>query len=503
MILYLCLLLGALLLYGGGLAVYRLFFHPLRKFPGPRLAAATLWYEFYYDVCREGQLIWKIQEMHEEYGPIVRINPNELHIMDSDYYNDLYAPVGSKKRDKYGWWCNLAGAPGSIFATVGHDLHRLRRAPLNPFFSKRAVTALEPLIREKVETLSSRFSQARETGQVIRLDCAFMALTMDVICSYCFGTDRRYLASDDLGLEWKKTINGAWQKGAVMRQFPWIASVMRAFPRPLARRMDRNLSLLLEWQDSVRAVVEPIVLRQDEQVPTEKEKGGPARSTIFHTLRDSDLPPEERSLKRLCDEGEIFTGAGSETTAKTLTTIMFYLAANPEPCDLLKIELAAAMPDPMQLQPLTKLEQLPYLTAVIQEGLRLSYGLTTRLPRVAHERLQYHDWEIPPGTPVSETPYFILVDPKIFPDPETFRPERWLNDPVRLSRYQVCFGKGSRQCIGMNLASAELYLATAVIVRRFSLELFDTTIDDIKIKHDFFAAAPALPVRGVRARVVG
>lgn len=68
MILYLCLLLGALLLYGGGLAVYRLFFHPLRKFPGPRLAAATLWYEFYYDVCREGQLIWKIQEMHEEYG---------------------------------------------------------------------------------------------------------------------------------------------------------------------------------------------------------------------------------------------------------------------------------------------------------------------------------------------------------------------------------------------------------------------------------------------------
>lgn len=52
-------------------------------------------------------------------------------------------------------------------------------------------------------------------------------------------------------------------------------------------------------------------------------------------------------------------------------------------------------------------------------------------------------------TPVSETPYFILVDPKIFPDPETFRPERWLNDPVRLSRYQVCFGKGSRQCIGM------------------------------------------------------
>ena len=57
-----------LLLYGIGLAVYRLYFHPLAKFPGPKLAAATLWVEFYYDVVRSGIYIWEIEKMHKKYG---------------------------------------------------------------------------------------------------------------------------------------------------------------------------------------------------------------------------------------------------------------------------------------------------------------------------------------------------------------------------------------------------------------------------------------------------
>lgn len=57
-----------LLLYGISLAVYRLYFHPLAKFPGPKLAATTLWVEFYYDVVRSGMYIWEIEKMHKKYG---------------------------------------------------------------------------------------------------------------------------------------------------------------------------------------------------------------------------------------------------------------------------------------------------------------------------------------------------------------------------------------------------------------------------------------------------
>ncbi len=59
---------GGLLIYLVGLAVYRLYLSPLAKFPGPKLAALTLWFEFYYDVVQRGRYTWKIAEMHKRYG---------------------------------------------------------------------------------------------------------------------------------------------------------------------------------------------------------------------------------------------------------------------------------------------------------------------------------------------------------------------------------------------------------------------------------------------------
>lgn len=84
-------------------ALYRLFFSPIASFPGPRLAALTLWYEFYYDVVKGGQYSWKIEELHKKYGPIIRINPYELHIDDPEYYDELYVTASERKSDRWSW----------------------------------------------------------------------------------------------------------------------------------------------------------------------------------------------------------------------------------------------------------------------------------------------------------------------------------------------------------------------------------------------------------------
>lgn len=84
-------------------AVYRLYFTPIASFPGPKLAALTFWYEFYCDVVRRGRYTWKIAELHKKYGPIVRINPREIHIIDPDFIDELYVGASKRKTDLWSW----------------------------------------------------------------------------------------------------------------------------------------------------------------------------------------------------------------------------------------------------------------------------------------------------------------------------------------------------------------------------------------------------------------
>ncbi|KAL9469381.1 hypothetical protein ACSS6W_011075 [Trichoderma asperelloides] len=130
--------------------IYRLYFHPLSGIPGPRLAAITSWYETYYDLFKtpSGQYWNKLDELHKEYGPIIRINPDEIQIHDPEFYSQIYAG-GATKRHRYARSVSGNGSPGSMASAVSHDLHRLRRSSLNPFFSRSAVLRLEERIQSR------------------------------------------------------------------------------------------------------------------------------------------------------------------------------------------------------------------------------------------------------------------------------------------------------------------------------------------------------------------
>lgn len=85
------------------LAITRLYLSPVASIPGPRLAALSFWYEFYYDVVLGGRYTWKIADLHEQYGPIIRINPFEVHINDPDFYDEVYVAGGKRKTDMWSW----------------------------------------------------------------------------------------------------------------------------------------------------------------------------------------------------------------------------------------------------------------------------------------------------------------------------------------------------------------------------------------------------------------
>jgi cytochrome P450 len=148
-------------------------------------------------------------------------------------------------------------------------------------------------------------------------------------------------------------------------------------------------------------------------------------TTVFHSLLNSELPNSEKSSERLAEEAVLLVGAGTHTTSWALSVATFHLLSQPNTLRKLKAELESAIPNPTTSTPLPTLEALPYLTAVIKECLRLSFGTTSRIPRVALDQpIKYGDWEIAPGTPVSMAIPVVHFDERVFPDAQSFYPER-------------------------------------------------------------------------------
>ncbi len=248
--------------------------------------------------------------------------------------------------------------------------------------------------------------------------------------------------------------------------------------------------------------VRSILSHTDDTVPE-------SHPTVFHSLRDDpDLPLSEKSLPRLVMEAHSLIGAGTLTSTHMLSITTYHILANPPILGKLLEELEEAIPDIATPCPLQTLEQLPYLSAVISEGLRVSYGSVHRLQRVhPDDALIFRDWIIPPGTPVSMSSISMHDDESIFPEPRNFDPQRWIGPERDLrQKHLFNFGRGARQCVGMNLAEAEMHVTLAAVFRKLGrqMQLYDTERErDVDVKHDFFVTNPSLDSRGVRVTVRG
>lgn len=290
-------------------------------------------------------------------GPIVRINPREIHIKDSSYYDEIHAGA-SRKRSKDPKYAIAFGAPNSLVGTITHDHHRFRRGLLSNYFSKRSVVDLGPSIHDKVDKLIARFEQAHQTNDVLHLQLDFAALTADVITDYCYGWSYGYLdgekgsRSNDL----VDAVNGLMVMFHINRFFPFLISIFRNAPPNLLRWLQPQMADLFDLKARLRQQADDTLQKQGlQKVDSE------ARSTIFDALTSLELPENERTLDRLEDESALLLGAGTETTARSITVAMFYLIHNKEVMAKLRAELKTVLATPLSKASWVDLEKLPYL----------------------------------------------------------------------------------------------------------------------------------------------
>nr|UVI58156.1 cytochrome P450 monooxygenase [Aspergillus roseoglobulosus] len=491
-------LLATLPIYVLTTVIYELCLSPLSHIPGPKLAACTRLYEFYYDIVLHGRYTFKIAELHKKYGPIIRISPGEVHINDPEYYEILYSINGSRNKDS--WFVESFDVAQSAFATLDHRLHRPRRALIAPYFAKARVQRVQPLIHSKLQKLITRLNEYARSGKPLKVDIAFNCFTADVITSYTSFRGFDYLDDPQMVPIWSETVRNLVEIGMVARHlpgfFPLLASmgikwIKRIYPKLLpviAFRMKCTEEVKFMWENEEQAGKEFEKYKLSQEPALFKEMVAKAPNT------------PDITEARVLHEYITIVAAGTETTAHTMTICTFHILNNKQILENLRAELDESFPDKKEMD-LQTLEQLPYLTGIIYEGLRLSYGLSHRLQRICPtDSLKYNDVVIPPNTSIGMSSALIHHDESLFPNSHEFVPERWadLEERKRLNKYLVSFSKGARQCIGMNLAFAELYMAVATVFRTFDMKLHETTEDDVRLHSDMILPHAKAGSKGVR-----
>jgi hypothetical protein len=220
-------------------------------------------------------------------GPIVRINPHELHIKDPNYYEEIY-PSGTRRREKDPHFTPAFLSPQSMLSTVDHDHHRVRKGFLKNFFSRRSLEPLAPFIQASVRRLCQKLEHAHDESETVQLDSLYADLTADTITHYSFGGSYNYLGREakqhDIQHGAHRVANGFH----VNRFFPVFRRIVSTLPiwvlELIFPRYAESLVLLGALSEKSKIVLEGV-----------KDKA--TSETIFDALSDPSIPrKKEQSL---------------------------------------------------------------------------------------------------------------------------------------------------------------------------------------------------------------
>ncbi|KAK0199458.1 cytochrome P450 [Desarmillaria ectypa] len=449
----------------------RLVFHPLGGFPGPKIAALTSWYVTYWETIRNGMLVKELEHLHRIYGPVVRISPNELHFSTPEAYLCIYSGYANVIKDPNYYWC--FNVDESLFGFIDPALAKKRRDILNPLFSRRSILKLENVIQAKVDTLMGILAEEYR-GRPVDLHLAFKATTMDIISAYCYAQSFDALHSPGFAHPILLGTEAAPATISAVRHFPVLA-FLYYLPEYLMTKMNPNSVGFFRLQKVLGRQIDGILAN-----PGVLEA---VHDTIYHRLLDDK---ERLSRKALLDDAQSLHFAGTDTTGNAMTVGFFHVLNDPSVRAKLVAELKAMWPEKESPMSYSSLEKLPYLTGVVKESLRMSIGVPVALPRVLRADMDIDGISVPAGTIVGVGSYFMLMNEDIFPQPETFNPDRWIQtDLPSLDKYLVPFSKGPRSCLGVNLAWCELYLVFGNLFRKLDMEMYETNSEDLSYRCHF------------------
>ncbi|KAF3761239.1 cytochrome P450 [Cryphonectria parasitica EP155] len=454
---------------------WRLWFHRLCQVPGPRLAAITGWYEFYQDVILDGNYVKEYPKLHEKYGPVVRIAPNHVHVKDMTYYQEVYGN-GTKYLKDPGFY-ETFGVKHSLLMFTNPAEHKERYDIIKSIFAKQKIEKLAPFVSEIVEKGLRRAQESLQKGTPWDIQQAYRCVTVDTITRVLFNKSMNLIESDDATPPFLESMDTFSDRVQTMKHLPVLNRIALKLPLSWANIVAKGyVQFRLDCDNWIQEVAD----RHELGVYCAED----GRHTIFDLLLRPNVAKGYKvpTHESLVDEAFIFCFAGTDTTSYALSCSTYYLLTHADKLKRLREELDTVPRNTKGMLEFQNVRNLPYLTAVIKESLRVSTPIPGNLPRVVPKGGAYVGGTfIPPKSIVSVCPRLIHYNAEIYKDPRSFIPERWLGPEAgALEKWHVPFSKGPRSCIGFNIAYLELYTCLSNFFGLMDMELYNTDTETMK-----------------------
>ncbi|MCC5644463.1 cytochrome P450 [Nostoc sp. CHAB 5824] len=349
--------------------------------------------------------------------------------------------------------------------------HRRERKLLMPPFHGEKLQAYA----EQICLITKQIASQWQIGRPFVARCTMQKVSLEVILQIVFGLTEgeRYQKLKPLMTAWLNMTDSPLRSSMLF--LPFLQQDWGTWtPWGQMKRRQRDIYELLQAEI-------------EEKRTKNNQKRGDVLSLMMAARDENGQPMTDDELK---DELLTILFAGHETTATTLAWAFYQVHQNSDVLEKLHQELDSLgkNPNPMEIA------QLPYLTAVCQEILRMYPVLPVLFPRITKSSINIAGYQFEPDTTLMPSIYLVHYREDLYPNPQQFRPERFLERQYSPSEY-IPFGGGSRRCLGYALAQLEIKLVLATVLSNYQLALVENK--PIKLQRRGFTLAPDGGVRMV------
>ncbi|KIY02863.1 uncharacterized protein Z520_01328 [Fonsecaea multimorphosa CBS 102226] len=433
------------------LVVYRLFFNPLNKIPGPYWARLSR-FDLVFRVAGKRNLHHHLLAMHKKYGKFVRLDPHGISVTHPD---GVEVTCGVKSKCTKGEWYEADFPRISMHTSRNRAQHDRRRRIWSPAFSDKALRGYENRVQKYNDLFLQKVEESK--GEPMNMSKWFNLYSFDVMGDLAFAASYGCLEAGEMHWAIKLLSDGMDLLGFWLPC--WIFRILLAIPGAAADH----------WR---------FINYCSEQLDKRMEMQGKLENRdISHTLiehyNQSDPATQKAELPMLQADSRLIIVAGSDTTAATLVHLFYYIATEKGLIERLREELDSLVKPDEKIDS-QKIQDAPLLNGAINEALRLHPAVPSGVFReTPEEGVEIGGVYIPGHTVVQMPQYVMARDPDLYPSPLEFIPERHFSRPD-LIRHKDAFGpfsSGPYNCIGKNLAYMEIRLLTTNIIRKFDVRL--------------------------------